>query len=34
MSPVFPYLDLDAACIARADVRAPGLFNAARQALG
>jgi putative nucleotidyltransferase with HDIG domain len=31
---VFPYLDLDAAWIAKADVRAPGLFNAARQALG
>jgi putative nucleotidyltransferase with HDIG domain len=31
---VFPYLDLDAAWMARADVRAPGLFNAARQALG
>ena len=31
---VFPYLALDAEWIARADVRAPGLFNAARQALG
>ena len=31
---VFPYLELDAAWMARADVRAPGLFNAARQALG
>jgi putative nucleotidyltransferase with HDIG domain len=31
---VFAYLDLDAAWIAKADVRAPGLFNAARQALG
>ena len=31
---VFLYLDLDAAWIAKADVRAPGLFNAARQALG
>jgi DNA-binding response OmpR family regulator len=31
---VFPYLDLDAAWMAKADVRAPGLFNAARQALG
>ncbi len=31
---VFPYLDLDAAWIAHVDVRAPGLFNAARQALG
>ncbi len=31
---VFPYLELDAAWIANADVRAPGLFNAARQALG
>ena len=31
---VFAYLDLDAAWVARTDVRAPGLFNAARQALG
>ncbi len=31
---VFPYLGLDADWIAKADVRAPGLFNAARQALG
>lgn len=31
---VFPYLDLDAVWMANADVRAPGLFNAARQALG
>lgn len=31
---VFPYLNLDATWIATADVRAPGLFNAARQALG
>jgi putative nucleotidyltransferase with HDIG domain len=31
---VFPYLELDEAWIAKADVRAPGLFNAARQALG
>lgn len=31
---VFPYLGLDEAWIAKADVRAPGLFNAARQALG
>lgn len=31
---VFPYLGLDAEWIAKTDVRAPGLFNAARQALG
>ena len=31
---VFAYLDLDADWIAATDVRAPGLFNAARQALG
>ena len=31
---VFPYLQLDSHWIAEADVRAPGLFNAARQALG
>ncbi len=31
---VFAYLDLDASWVATADVRAPGLFNAARQALG
>lgn len=31
---VFPYLGLDAEWIAMADVRGPGLFNAARQALG
>ncbi len=31
---VFPYLELDADWIGQADVRAPGLFNAARQALG
>jgi len=31
---VFGYLDLDETWIAKADVRAPGLFNAARQALG
>ena len=31
---VFAYLELDAAWMARADVRAPGLFSAARQALG
>jgi putative nucleotidyltransferase with HDIG domain len=31
---VFAYLDMDADWIARTDVRAPGLFNAARQALG
>jgi putative nucleotidyltransferase with HDIG domain len=31
---VFPYLDLDEIWMAKADVRAPGLFNAARQALG
>lgn len=31
---VFPYLDLDEAWMATADVRAPGLFSAARQALG
>lgn len=31
---VFPYLELDEVWMAKADVRAPGLFNAARQALG
>lgn len=31
---VFPYLDLDEVWLAKADVKAPGLFNAARQALG
>lgn len=31
---VFSYLGLDATWIAKADVRAPGLFSAARQALG
>lgn len=31
---VFSYLGLDADWIAKADVRAPGLFSAARQALG
>jgi putative nucleotidyltransferase with HDIG domain len=31
---VFAYLDLDADWIASTDVRAPGLFSAARQALG
>ena len=31
---VFAYLDLDADWLAATDVRAPGLFNAARQALG
>lgn len=31
---VFPYLALDAEWIAHTDVHAPGLFNAARQALG
>lgn len=31
---VFPYLELDEAWMAKTDVRAPGLFNAARQALG
>jgi len=31
---VFAYLKLDAEWMARADVRAPGLFSAARQALG
>jgi putative nucleotidyltransferase with HDIG domain len=31
---VFPYLELDGVWLARTDVRAPGLFNAARQALG
>lgn len=31
---VFPYLALDETWMSKADVRAPGLFNAARQALG